>query len=95
MPVQEGDDADVPRKGRDGSCGDAWTEYQEVSWRTIQEVAQKGLYTADDLPDLLRKVAPKLMGRVDRNWGLGIAADLKDPKYAAEHKYWSNPLETE
>ena len=92
--VQEGEDADVPRKVRDGSCGDVWTEYQELSWHTIQEVAQKGLYTADDLPDLLRKVAPKLMGRVDHNWGLGIAADLEDPKYAKEHKYWSNPLET-
>lgn len=92
--VQEGADSHFPSKGRDITCGDVWTEYQELSWHTIQEVAKRGLFTADDLPDLLRKVAPKLMGRVDQNWGLGIADNLKDPKYAEEHKYWSNPLET-
>lgn len=75
------------------SCGDVWTEYQEMSWKDVQEVAAGSVYTTEDLVNLLRKVAPKLMVRGDDNWGYGLADDLSDPKYQ-HFRHWSNPLET-
>jgi phospholipid:diacylglycerol acyltransferase len=76
------------------SCGDAWTEYQDLDWDAIEEIKTQAVYTADSGLDLLRKAAPKLMKRADDNWGYGIADNLKDPKYN-HYKYWANPLETE
>ncbi|CAM6085982.1 unnamed protein product [Calypogeia fissa] len=76
------------------SCGDSWTEYQELNWVDIEEAAQKQVYTAETGLDLLRKVAPRLMKRADDNWGYGIADNPRDPKYN-HFKYWANPLESE
>ncbi|KAI5059452.1 hypothetical protein GOP47_0025771 [Adiantum capillus-veneris] len=75
------------------SCGDAWTEYHEISWESIQAVAEHKVFTAGNIPDLLRYVAPAMMERGDSQFSHGIADDLNDSKY--EHfKYWANPLET-
>ncbi|MCO5567080.1 hypothetical protein L7F22_020765 [Adiantum nelumboides] len=75
------------------SCGDAWTEYHEISWESIQAVAEHKVFTAGNIADLLRYVAPAMMERGDSQFSHGVADDLSDPKY--EHfKYWANPLET-
>lgn len=75
------------------SCGDVWTEYHEISWEHVEAVEDYKSYTADDIPDLLRYVAPQMLSRGDAHFSHGLADNLEDPKY--EHfKYWSNPLET-
>eukprot|EP00271_Cylindrocystis_brebissonii_P008380 TRINITY_DN22599_c0_g1_i1.p1 TRINITY_DN22599_c0_g1~~TRINITY_DN22599_c0_g1_i1.p1 ORF type:complete len:693 (-),score=108.54 TRINITY_DN22599_c0_g1_i1:1267-3345(-) len=84
---------DVPQKARNMSCGDVWTEYQEMSWSAVQEVARRGVYTAGNLPDLLRRVAPRLMARGDKDWGFGVAENPSAKEYN-HPKYWSNPLQT-
>ncbi|KAF9591731.1 hypothetical protein IFM89_006077 [Coptis chinensis] len=75
------------------SCGEVWTEYDEMSKESIREVAGKKAYTAKSFLDLLRFVAPKMMHRAEGHFSHGIAEDLDDPKYS-HYKYWSNPLET-
>ncbi|KAH7306478.1 hypothetical protein KP509_22G014900 [Ceratopteris richardii] len=75
------------------SCGDAWTEYHEMSWEGIRAVAEHNVFTSGDILDVLRYVAPAMMQRGDAQFSHGLADDLDDPKY--EHfKYWSNPLES-
>lgn len=74
-------------------CGEVWTEYHEMSWETLQAVADHKAYTAGTILDLLRFVAPKMMQRGDDHFSYGIADNLDDPKYR-HYKYWSNPLET-
>ena len=76
------------------SCGgDVWTEYHELSWDSIQAVVDHKVYTANDVSELLRYVAPATMQRGDAQFSHGLADDLDDPKYQ-HYKYWSNPLET-
>ncbi|XP_026424743.1 putative phospholipid:diacylglycerol acyltransferase 2 isoform X2 [Papaver somniferum] len=75
------------------SCGDVWTEYDEMSRESIRGVADNKAYTAKTLIDLLHFVAPKMMRRSDAHFSYGIADNLDDPKYS-HYKYWSNPLET-
>lgn len=76
------------------SCdGDVWTEYHELSWDSIRAVAEHKVYTASDVPELLRYVAPAMMQRGDAQFSHGLADDLDDLKYQ-HYKYWSNPLET-
>ena len=75
------------------SCGDAWTEYHEMSLENIHNVAEHEVFTADTVPDLLRYVAPAMMQRGEAQFSHGLAEDLDDPKYQ-HFKYWSNPLET-
>lgn len=75
------------------SCGDVWTEYQEMSWESIKAIAEHKVYTAGTILDLLHFVAPKLMQRGDAHFSYGVAENLDDPKYE-HYKYWSNPLET-
>ncbi|CAK9203653.1 unnamed protein product [Sphagnum jensenii] len=75
------------------SCGDVWTEYHELSWDDMEDVANHDVYCADDLVGLMERVAPKLMVRGEENWGFGLADDLDDPKYQ-HFRHWSNPLET-
>ncbi|XVE59490.1 hypothetical protein DITRI_Ditri05aG0050100 [Diplodiscus trichospermus] len=74
------------------SCGEAWTEYDEMSRESIRKVAADKAYTAITLFDLLRFVAPKMIQRAEAHFSHGIADDLDDPKYS-HYKYWSNPLE--
>ncbi|KAJ0084711.1 hypothetical protein Patl1_30520 [Pistacia atlantica] len=80
-------------KNVNSSCGEVWTEYDEMSRESIRKVAEKKVYTARTLLDLLRFVAPKMMQRAEAHFSHGIADNLDDPKYA-HYKYWSNPLET-
>lgn len=80
-------------KNVNSSCGEVWTEYDEISKESIRTVAEKKVYTAKSLLDLLRFVAPKMMQRAETHFSHGIAENLDDPKYA-HFKYWSNPLET-
>lgn len=75
------------------SCGEVWTEYDEMSRESIQKVAENKAYTAKTLLDLLRFAAPKMMQRAEAHFSHGVAENLDDPKYA-HYKYWSNPLET-
>ncbi|KAL5716775.1 phospholipid:diacylglycerol acyltransferase [Ranunculus cassubicifolius] len=75
------------------SCGEVWTEYDEMNRESIRKVAEKKAYTAKSFLDLLRFVAPKLMQRTEAHVSYGIAENLDDPKYS-QYKYWSNPLET-
>ncbi|KAJ4724968.1 Phospholipid:diacylglycerol acyltransferase 1 [Melia azedarach] len=75
------------------SCREVWTEYDEMSRESIRKVAEKKVYTARTLLDLLRFVAPKTMRRAETHFSHGIADNLDDPKYD-HYKYWSNPLET-
>ncbi|KAA8544179.1 hypothetical protein F0562_022185 [Nyssa sinensis] len=77
----------------DTSCGEVWTEYDEMSRESIRKVAENKAYTARSLIDLLRFVAPKMMQRTEAHFSHGIAENLGDPKYT-HYKYWSNPLET-
>ena len=59
----------------------------------MEEIASREIFNADDLIEVLEKVAPKLMARGDENWSFGVADDPSDKKY--EHpRYWANPLET-
>ncbi|MBA0728768.1 hypothetical protein Golax_001642, partial [Gossypium laxum] len=75
------------------SCGEAWTEYDEMSRESIRKTgAADKAYTATTLFDLLRFVAPKMMNRAEAHFSHGIADNLEDPKYN-NYKYWSNPLE--
>ena len=76
-----------------GTCGEPWTEYHEMSLENIRDVANHEVYTAGTIPDLLRFVAPAMMRRGEAQFSHGIAEDLDDPKYQ-HFKYWSNPLET-
>ncbi|MCO5596538.1 hypothetical protein L7F22_050603 [Adiantum nelumboides] len=78
---------------RNVTCGTAWTEYHEMSWKSVEAVAEQ-VYTADMIPDLLRFVAPQMMQRGDAHYSHGIAEDFSDPKYK-HFKYWSNALETQ
>ncbi|KAF9587320.1 hypothetical protein IFM89_001068 [Coptis chinensis] len=71
------------------SCGEVWTEYDEMSKESIREVAGKKAYTAKSFLDLLRFVAPKMMHYAEGHFSHGIAEDLDDPKYS-HYKYWSN-----
>ncbi|XP_058088223.1 putative phospholipid:diacylglycerol acyltransferase 2 [Magnolia sinica] len=75
------------------SCGEIWTEYDEIDRESIRAVAEKKVYTARTILDLLRFVAPKTMRRADAHFSHGIADNLDEPKYS-HYKYWSNPLET-
>ncbi|OVA19442.1 Lecithin:cholesterol/phospholipid:diacylglycerol acyltransferase [Macleaya cordata] len=75
------------------SCGDVWTEYDEMSRESIRAIAENKAYTARTLTDLLHFVAPKMMRRTEAHFSHGIADNLDDPKYS-HYKYWSNPLET-
>ncbi|GMI84103.1 hypothetical protein like AT3G44830 [Hibiscus trionum] len=75
------------------SCGEAWTEYDEMSRESIRKTAADKAYTAKTLFDLLHFVAPKMMKRAEAHFSHGIADNLDDPKYN-HYKYWSNPLET-
>ncbi|GJP62660.1 hypothetical protein CLOP_g19694 [Closterium sp. NIES-67] len=89
-------------QSRNKSCGDVWTEYHDMSWHALKDIANCPFYTAGDESDgpsggilgLLRQVAPKTMARADENWSYGIAEDLSESKYLREPKYWANPLET-
>ncbi|CAI5956915.1 unnamed protein product [Closterium sp. NIES-65] len=89
-------------QSRNKSCGEVWTEYHDMSWHALKDIANCPFYTAGDESDgpsggilgLLRQVAPKTMARADENWSYGIAGDLSERKYAEEPKYWANPLET-
>lgn len=69
------------------------TEYDEISRESIKRIAESKAYTAQNVFDLLRFVAPKLMQRAEAHFSHGIADNLDDPKYD-HYKYWSNPLET-
>ncbi|XP_010278272.1 PREDICTED: putative phospholipid:diacylglycerol acyltransferase 2 [Nelumbo nucifera] len=75
------------------SCGEVWTEYDELSRESIKEVAENKVYTATTILDLLYFVAPKMMRRANAHFSHGVAENLDDPKYS-HYKYWSNPLET-
>ncbi|XP_058108548.1 phospholipid:diacylglycerol acyltransferase 1 isoform X2 [Magnolia sinica] len=75
------------------SCGDVWTEYNEMGWGGITAVADYKVYTAGSVLDLLHFVAPRMMQRGDAHFSYGVADNLDDPKYE-HYKYWSNPLET-
>lgn len=75
------------------SCGEVWTEYDEMSRENIWKIAENKAYTTTSLIDLLRFVAPKMMQRAEAHYSHGIAENLEDPKYD-HYKYWSNPLET-
>lgn len=75
------------------ACGDVWTEYQELTWDDVEEIASREIFNADDLVEVLRKVAPKLMARGEDNWSFNIADDPSDEKYQ-HYRYWANPLET-
>ncbi|KAL6204939.1 hypothetical protein ACLB2K_022205 [Fragaria x ananassa] len=75
------------------SCGEVWTEYDEVSRESIRKIAENKAYTVQTLYDLLRFVAPKMMRRAEAHFSHGIADNLDNPKYD-HYKYWSNPLET-
>ncbi|KAL2234818.1 UNVERIFIED_CONTAM: Phospholipid:diacylglycerol acyltransferase 1 [Sesamum indicum] len=74
-------------------CGDVWTEYHDLGFSGINAVTEYKAYTAGDIVDLLKYIAPKMMARGSAHFSYGIAANLDDPKYA-HYKYWSNPLET-
>jgi phospholipid:diacylglycerol acyltransferase len=78
---------------RNSSCGQVWTEYDEMSRESIKKVAVNKAYTAKTVLDLLRFVAPKMMKRAESQFSHGLAENLDDPKYD-HYKYWSNPLET-
>lgn len=75
------------------SCGEVWTEYDELSRESIRKIAENKAYTVQTLYDLLRFVAPKMMRRAEAHFSHGIADNLDNPKYD-HYKYWSNPLET-
>ncbi|KAM5584367.1 putative phospholipid:diacylglycerol acyltransferase 2 [Rosa sericea] len=75
------------------SCGEVWTEYDELSRESIRKIAENKAYTVQTLFDLLRFVAPKMMQRAEVHFSHGIADNLDNPKYD-HYKYWSNPLET-
>lgn len=75
------------------SCGEVWTEYDEMTGENIRKAVENKAYTATTIVDLLRLVAPKMMRRADAHFSYDIADDLNDPKYD-HYKYWSNPLET-
>lgn len=80
-------------KNFNSSCGEVWTEYDEMNRESIQKLAENKAYTIRTIIDLLRLVAPKMMQRAEAHFSHGIADNLDDPKYA-HYKYWSNPLET-
>ncbi|KAK6936146.1 Lecithin:cholesterol/phospholipid:diacylglycerol acyltransferase [Dillenia turbinata] len=80
-------------KNASSTCGEIWSEYDEMSRESIKEVADNKAYTARTLLDLLSSVAPKMMRRVEAQFSHGLADNLDDPKYS-HFKYWSNPLET-
>ncbi|PIA43442.1 hypothetical protein AQUCO_01900083v1 [Aquilegia coerulea] len=75
------------------SCGEVWTEYDEMSRESLRAIADKKAYTAKSVIDLIRYVAPKMMHRAEGHFSYGIADNVDDPKYS-HYKYWSNPLET-
>lgn len=75
------------------ACGDVWTEYQDLTWDVVEDIASREVLNADDLVEVLRMVAPKLMTRGDENWSFDIADDPSDKKYQ-HHRYWANPLQT-
>ncbi|KFK33912.1 hypothetical protein AALP_AA5G076700 [Arabis alpina] len=75
------------------SCGEFWSEYNEMSQESIVKVADNTAYTATTVFDLLRFMAPQMMRRAEAHFSHGIADDLDDSKYE-HYKYWSNPLET-
>ncbi|GAV71713.1 LACT domain-containing protein [Cephalotus follicularis] len=75
------------------SCGEVWTEYDEMSRESVRKIADNTAYTSRTLLDLFRFVAPKLMQRAEAQFSHGISDNLDDPKYD-HYKYWSNPLET-
>ncbi|KAL3699140.1 hypothetical protein R1sor_017162 [Riccia sorocarpa] len=92
-PEQCDEDVSTAPVRSNTSCGEAWTEYHEMRWADIQSIPKEAYYTATKAIDLLRKVAPNMMRRVDMNWGFGLAENPSDPKYN-HHKYWANPFET-
>ncbi|XP_073063147.1 putative phospholipid:diacylglycerol acyltransferase 2 [Primulina eburnea] len=84
---------DTSPQSNAASCGEVWTEYDEVSRENVYQISENKVYTAKTLLDLLRAIAPKMMKRAEAHFSHGIADDLDDPKYG-HYKYWSNPLET-
>lgn len=50
-------------------------------------------HSSEGALDVLRKMAPRYMEKVEQHDSWGIAFDLSDPKYA-HPKYWNNPLES-
>lgn len=70
-----------------------WTEYHDMGIGGIKAISEYKTYTADDLMDMLKFVAPKMMERGSAHFSHGLADNLDDQKYA-HYKYWSNPLET-
>ncbi|XP_076926045.1 phospholipid:diacylglycerol acyltransferase 1-like [Bidens hawaiensis] len=75
------------------TCREVWTEYHDMGSGGIKAIAEYKIYTANDLVDMLKFVAPKMMKRSDRHFSHGLADNLDDPKYA-HYRYWSNALET-
>ncbi|GBG81540.1 hypothetical protein CBR_g32529 [Chara braunii] len=75
-------------------CGDAWTEYMEMTVQMKEKIVGRKIYTVSAAIDLLREVAPRLMKRVDRSWSMGLATNLSDPKYAENPHYWGNVLQS-
>ncbi|KAM7496853.1 hypothetical protein LguiA_021267 [Lonicera macranthoides] len=93
LPTLGSKDFMHPSTSTNASCGEVWTEYDEMSRESIKKVAENKAYSAKTFIDLLRFVAPKMMKRTEAHFSHGIAENLDDPKYA-HYKYWSNPLET-
>ncbi|KAM7254397.1 hypothetical protein ACFE04_003777 [Oxalis oulophora] len=93
--IERVDFRDAPKgyNSVNSTCRDLWTEYHEIGTVGIKAVADYKVYTASDIYDLLRFVAPKTMARGSAHFSNGIADNLDDPKYN-HYKYWSNPLET-
>lgn len=71
----------VPHKPN-SSCGEVWTEYDEMNRESIEAVAENKVYTAATVVDLLHYVAPKLMRRAGVHFSHGIANNIDDPKYS-------------
>ena len=74
------------------SCGDVWTEYHEMTWESIEAVADHKVHHRSCLRSATLCFS-KLMQRQDAHFSYGIAENLDDPNYK-HYKYWSNPVET-
>jgi len=59
---------------------------------SISEIASTS-YTLNQAIDLIRKVAPFYMKKVDEFYSFGVAKDPSKKKYD-DKRYWANPLET-
>ena len=56
------------------------------SRESIRKIAEKKVYTAESVFDILRFVAPETMKRAETPFSHGIAEDFDAPKYA-HYKY--------